>query len=195
MAKIKGSQVILGAVGCLTALISIPIANSFKPEASPLVQPPASDLSEFQPQAGRRFSCVQTTDQKETSYVVSYHEPGQLKKPWLKMVRAMGGGWNQASRCNEIARRLDIYRQEELLGFQYRTDPDTPGQYVICAKTKITKPGDCPLVLTLFPEQDPQLAIQEVAFSLLKDNPISYERSAIDPNQEEIVYISLEELL
>ncbi|NJN76844.1 MAG: hypothetical protein HC796_12615 [Synechococcaceae cyanobacterium RL_1_2] len=114
------------------------------------------------------------------------------------MVRAMGGGWNQASRCNEIARRLDIYRQEELLGFQYRTDPDTPGQYVICAKTKITKPGDCPLVLTLFPEQDPQLAIQEVAFSLLKDNPISYERSAIDSNQEEqeeIVYISLEELL
>ncbi|NJN76843.1 MAG: hypothetical protein HC796_12610 [Synechococcaceae cyanobacterium RL_1_2] len=81
MAKVKGSQIMLGAVGCLTALISIPIANSFKPEAPAIVQPSPSDLSELQTQAGRRFSCVQTTDQNETSYVVSYHEPGQPKNP------------------------------------------------------------------------------------------------------------------
>jgi len=122
-----------------------------------------------------RFYCALQVDPNRGGEVwtVMYYRNNQVK-PWLRMVRKMGGDWDTQRRREEIARRLDLYRQDGLISLEYRTDPNTPRQYVICAKTKIS--GDrCPLVLTLMPDDDPYEALREVAGALLPGTVPSYQ--------------------
>ncbi len=94
-----------------------------------------------------RFSCSQHPDsQYGVAWTVMY-DNDITNAPWLKMVIEMGGGWDEESRCFEIARRLEGFRKDGLIGFDYRSDPNTPNQEVICAK--IRRRSDCPLILTL----------------------------------------------
>ncbi|MDJ0681766.1 MAG: COP23 domain-containing protein [Xenococcaceae cyanobacterium MO_167.B52] len=68
-------------------------------------------------------------------------------------------------RCQEIARKLDIYREDGLIDFAYRNDPNTPKQQVICAHTK--KSGtNCPLVITLKPGADGYETLREMTTAL-----------------------------
>jgi len=97
-------------------------------------------------------------------------------KPWLRMIKSMGDGWDTKSRCKEISSRLETYAMEGLLSFKYRQDPATPKQYVICATIKRNS-GKCPLVLTLLPEDDPNEELKEVAGALLHNNLPSYQCS------------------
>ena len=123
-----------------------------------------------------RFYCALQADPSRGRdvWTVMYRYSNKQAKPWLRMVRTMGGDWDTQSRCEEIANRLDIYRQDGLVGFEYRTDPNTPGQYVICAKTQVSD-NNCPLVVTLLPEDNPYEALREVAGALLPGNLPSYQ--------------------
>ncbi|MDJ0660444.1 MAG: COP23 domain-containing protein [Crocosphaera sp.] len=122
-----------------------------------------------------RFYCELQPDPMkggEVWSVIYRHNKG--RKPWLRMVRSMGDGWDTQRRCDDIARRLDIYREDGLIEFNYRTDPNTPKQYVICAKTKVS--GDnCPIILTLMPDDNPYEALREVAGALLPGSLPSYQ--------------------
>jgi len=58
-----------------------------------------------------------------------------------------------------------MYREDGLLELTYRSDPNTPNQDVICAKTK--KSGaNCPLVITLNPGADGYQTLREMTASL-----------------------------
>ncbi|MEM9088310.1 MAG: COP23 domain-containing protein [Cyanobacteria bacterium P01_F01_bin.53] len=111
-----------------------------------------------------RFYCALQADTTRGGEVwtVLYRRSKRDVRPWLRMVRTMGDDWDTKGRCEEIAGRLDIYRQDGLLGFEYRNDPNTPEQYVICAKTQLSG-ENCPLVVTLAPEDNPYEALHEVA--------------------------------
>jgi hypothetical protein len=80
--------------------------------------------------------------------VMYRHDKGV--QPWLKMVTTLGGGYTPIKRCEEIASRLEIYRKDGLIKFGLRGDSNTPNQYVMCAKTRVS--GDnCPILVTLKP--------------------------------------------
>ena len=116
-----------------------------------------------------RFYCGVQPDASQGGdvYTVMYrHDKG--KKPWLKMVSTLGDDWTPNKRCEEIASRLEIFRKDGLTQISYRTDPNTPNQYVICAKTKVSGEG-CPLLLTLKPGSDPYETIKKMADALLGD--------------------------
>lgn len=153
-----------GVVGLLTQVLS----------KNPLNQQPAT-TQDSQLIPGSRFYCSKAADSQvggEVWTVMYNHAQGT--KPWLRMVRFMGGDFDPQKRCEEIARRLDIFSQQGLINFDFRTDANTPKQYVLCAKTKISG-NDCPLVLTLMPKDDPYKALHEVAGALLPGTLPSYQ--------------------
>lgn len=114
-----------------------------------------------------RFFCSLMGDTQRGGdvWTVMYRKNRQKSQPWLKMVTTLGDKWNPNERCQEIARRLEIYREDGLLALTYRDDPNTPNQEVICAKTK--KSGDnCPLVITLNPGADGYETMREMTTAL-----------------------------
>ena len=114
------------------------------------------------------FRCAQMPDPKHGGgqvWTVMYSKNSKLN-PWLKMVRSMGNGWDTSKRCQEIAKKMDTYRQDGLMALEYRKDDAVPGQYVICAKTKISGEA-CSLVLTLMPTDDPYLEQRKVLGALM----------------------------
>ncbi|MGB3508686.1 MAG: COP23 domain-containing protein [Microcoleaceae cyanobacterium] len=94
-----------------------------------------------------RFSCTQHPDPHYGIVWAVMYDNDINNSPWLKMVIEMGGGWDEESRCFEIAKRLEGFRKDGLIGLDYRSDSNTPNQEIICAKTR--QRSDCPLVLTL----------------------------------------------
>lgn len=112
-----------------------------------------------------RFSCeLKSYPNKGEVWTVMYRNDTQ-KSPWLKIATTMGSNWTPAERCQEVARRLEIYRQDGLTQLTYRPDPGTPNQPVICAKTKIS--GDnCPLLITLKPNANPYLTLKYMTETL-----------------------------
>lgn len=101
-----------------------------------------------------RFSCTLQPDTEKGGEVwtVMYRNHNG-KKPWLRMVNNFGDGWNTRTRCDEIAERLERFREDGLTGFGYRTDPNTENQSVICAYTQIDR-NNCNLLVTLKPGAD-----------------------------------------
>jgi len=97
-----------------------------------------------------RFWCEQKFDRNRGKdiWTVMYDNDKDIPQPWLGMVIPMGGGWTELKRCEAIADRLEKFRQDGLLAIDYRSDPNTPQQEVICVKTKLSGNG-CPLLLTL----------------------------------------------
>ncbi len=94
-----------------------------------------------------RFSCQPLNGQ----YTVVYQpqsQPGQYF-PWAKPVQ-LGGGWTPQSRCNEIARRLELYRPD---GLQEMTTGQENGYNTVCVTTE--KVPACRIVFTVPPGQDP----------------------------------------
>ena len=115
-----------------------------------------------------RFDCQLMPDTQSGGEVwtVMYRKYKSQSKPWLKMVTTLGGDWTPKERCQEIARRLDLYRQDGLIKLTYRDDPNTPNQDVICAKTK--KSGDnCPLIITLKPGANAYETLREMTDVLI----------------------------
>lgn len=148
---------------------------------------------EIEVKSDHNFYCEIKPDTKfggEVYTVMYSNEKGT--KPWLKMVRSMGESWNTKARCEEISQRLEIFKDQDLIGFNYRRDLNTPSQYVLCAKLKNN--NGCPLVLTLHPDDDPEVEIKEVTSALINGNPASYQSSG-ELTPENPAFISIEGLL
>ncbi|NEQ69215.1 MAG: hypothetical protein F6K21_27755 [Symploca sp. SIO2D2] len=114
-----------------------------------------------------RFSCdlqPDTATGGEIWTVMYRNDKGT--KPWLKMVTTLGGNWTPVERCQEIARKLELYREDGLTKLGYRTDPATPSQHVICAYTKLSGSNECPLLITLKPEANPYETLREMTAAL-----------------------------
>lgn len=124
------------------------------------------------------LSANHTTGGEDWSVI--YRNVEGHSKVWLRMVRSMGkdarGEFNPYRRCQEIADRLNMFKDDGLMRFDYRADPSTPRQYVLCARTRLS-PDNCPLVLTMMPEDDPHQTLREVAGALLPGNPESLQSS------------------
>lgn len=130
-----------------------------------------------------RFYCTLRPDTKRggSVWTVIYrHDKG--KQPWLNMVKSFGDGWNTQRRCDKIADRLEIFRQDGLTELTYRDDPNTPEQPVICAKTKIS--GDnCPLLVTLEQGADPYIALREMIEALEQGTAVDqFKGTTVDPS-------------
>ncbi|MEM1168782.1 MAG: COP23 domain-containing protein [Cyanobacteria bacterium P01_H01_bin.35] len=111
-----------------------------------------------------RFSCELQPDAEKDVWTVMYDD-NKVKQPWLGIVKSMGEDWHPAERCGEIERRLENYRKDGLFSLEYRQDPNTPKQQVICAKTKLSGDG-CPLLLTLDVGVDGYEALREMTEAL-----------------------------
>ncbi|MCL1469265.1 COP23 domain-containing protein [Argonema antarcticum] len=143
-------------------------------------EPPATAQNKVQNtlvKSDSRFYCQLEADPNRGGEVWTVmYRSDKGTKAWLRMVRSMGNGFNTQKRCEEISRRLDIYRLDGLIGFDFRTDPNTSKQYVLCAKTTISNTG-CPLVLTLMPKDDPYEELRKVAGALVPGSIPSYQCS------------------
>ncbi len=122
---------------------------------SPAPNPGTPNPGTANPSLGNtRFLCQINNGQ----YTVMYQpesQPGRTY-PWA-VPSAMGGGWNNARRCNEITRRLEAYRPDGLLEMQTGMEN---GYNTICVTTQRV-PG-CRIVLTVPPGQDPILTRDRV---------------------------------
>ncbi|MBD1929006.1 hypothetical protein H6F74_22560 [Trichocoleus sp. FACHB-90] len=118
-----------------------------------------------------RFTCEQQHYPNEGEiWTVVYHNDKEAQ-PWLRMVNTFGDDWNTLKRCGEIENRLENYRKDGLIAFDYRADPTTPSQSVICAKTKLS--GDnCPLLVTLDVGVDPYLSLSKMIEALENKNTV-----------------------
>ncbi|NET57786.1 MAG: hypothetical protein F6K47_16990 [Symploca sp. SIO2E6] len=144
-----------------------------------------------------RFSCDLQPDIATGGeiWTVMYRND-QETKPWLKMVTTLGGNWTPAERCQEIARKLELYRQDGLTMLAYREDPATPSQYVICAYTKLS--GDnCPLLITLKPKAEPYETLREMTAALEGSDGVyqNSDGSIVDTLSRESPEVHLEKLL
>lgn len=93
-----------------------------------------------------RFSCQVANGQ----YTVMYNpqsQPGQYY-PWATPT-TLGGGWSPERRCNEISRRLEMYRPDGLLELQTGVEN---GYNTICVTTEDVP--SCRIVLTVPPGQN-----------------------------------------
>ncbi|MEM1170631.1 MAG: COP23 domain-containing protein [Cyanobacteria bacterium P01_H01_bin.35] len=109
-----------------------------------------------------RFSCEL---REETNIWTVMYDNGKKKQPWLEIEKTMGGGWSTPRRCDKIQERLEYYRKDGLLSLEYRNDPNTPKQQVICAKTKLNNNG-CPVLLTLDVGVDGYKALSDMTKAL-----------------------------
>ncbi|NET54973.1 MAG: hypothetical protein F6K47_01830 [Symploca sp. SIO2E6] len=109
----------------------------------------SDDQTRPQTNSDPRFTCQFVNG----DYTVMYHpesKPGQAY-PWA-VPSALGGGWTPELRCNEISRRLEFYRPDGLV--EMRTGVEN-NYDVICVTTQ--QNPDCRIVLTVPPNQDPEI--------------------------------------
>jgi len=89
---------------------------------------------------------------------VMYHPESQKGQayPWATPGR-LGGGWTSEKRCNEISRRLELYRPDGLLEMRNAVENN---YNTVCVTTQ--KDSSCRIVLTVPPGQDPELTRNRV---------------------------------
>jgi len=96
-----------------------------------------------------RFTC----EVVEGEYKVMYHpqsQPGESYE-WAQPSR-LGGGWTPERRCNEIARRLEFYREDGMKELAIGVEN---GYDIICVTTEVN--ASCQIVLTVPPGDNPEL--------------------------------------
>jgi hypothetical protein len=120
---------------------------SLPSSTSPSSPSPPSTTTQPPITSGTRFMCQMTSGE----YTVMYSpqsQPGQVY-PWAKPME-LGGGWIPERRCNEISRRLEMYRPDGLLEMQTGLEN---GYNTVCVTTQ--QVPSCRIVLTVPPGQDP----------------------------------------
>jgi hypothetical protein len=110
--------------------------------------------SEIQSSQQPRFTCEQVNGQ----YTVMYHPESQPNQayPWATP-NALGGGWTPERRCNEISRRLELYRPDGLVEMRNAVENN---YNTVCVTTQ--KNSSCRIVLTVPPGQDPEVTRDRV---------------------------------
>ena len=94
-----------------------------------------------------RFTCEMLNGQ----YTVVYHPESRPSEsyPWATPSQ-LGGGWTPQARCQEISRRLELYRPD---GLQEMRTAVENNYNTVCVTTE--KNSTCRIVLTVPPNQDP----------------------------------------
>lgn len=120
--------------------------------------PTSTDTSIPVPDTQTRFSCQAQNGQ----YTVMYQPESQPSQffPWATP-SALGGGWSEERRCNEIARRLEMYRPDGLLELTTGVENN---YNTVCVRTE--QVPDCRIVFTVPPGQD-ALATRDRVFENL----------------------------
>jgi hypothetical protein len=87
-----------------------------------------------------------------------YHPESQPNQgyPWATP-GTLGGGWTPELRCNEISRRLELYRPDGLVEMRNAVENN---YNTVCVTTQ--KNPSCRIVLTVPPGQDPELTRNRV---------------------------------
>jgi hypothetical protein len=101
-----------------------------------------------------RFSCQFVNGQYTVMYAPET-QPGQ-SYAWANP-SALGGGWTPEKRCNEISRRLELYRPDGLQEMQTAVENN---YNIVCVTTQ--KDRSCRIVLTVPPGQDAQITRDRV---------------------------------
>ena len=172
-------------VGCLSAialtlpLVAMPsfaqiIPVETTPTSAPSTLPsdnPNDKAANPTDNKNARFSC----QVREGQYIVVYQPKSQPQKyfPWAS-TSTMGDGWSPERRCNEIGRRLELYRPDGLL--EMRTSMEN-GYNVICATTD--KNSACRIVLTVPNGQDP-IATRDRVFGNLATADSGQQTTAVN---------------
>ncbi len=127
------------------------LAQDVKDETQPQEPQPDSDM---QSSKDPRFTCERVNGQ----YTVMYHPESQKGQayPWATP-SALGGGWTPELRCNEISRRLELYRPDGLVEMRNAVENN---YNTVCVTTQ--KSSSCRIVLTVPPGQDPQVTRDRV---------------------------------
>lgn len=122
-----------------------------------------------------RFSCQVANGQ----YTVMYNPQSQPDQyyPWATPT-ALGGGWSPERRCNEISRRLEVYRPDGLLELKTGTEN---GYNTVCVTTEAVP--SCRIVLTVPPGQD-AVAVRDRIFNNLLVADSGQQTSAVIAYQE-----------
>lgn len=94
-----------------------------------------------------RFVCQTDAQGRPTVMYSPESRPGELY-PWA-IPRTLGGGWTAERRCGEIARRLEMYRQDGLVSL---TTGVENGYDIVCVTTETN--NTCQIVFTVPPGQD-----------------------------------------
>lgn len=101
-----------------------------------------------------RFTCQLING----AYTVMYQPESQPGRTYAWATpTALGGGWSEERRCNEISRRLEFYRPDGLLELQTGIENEYD---VVCATSQ--KDPACRIVFTVPPGQDPQITRDRV---------------------------------
>lgn len=103
-------------------------------------------------------------------------QPGQYY-PWATPT-ALGGGWSPERRCDEISRRLEVYRPDGLL--ELKTGLEN-GYNTVCVTTEAN--SSCRIVLTVPPGQD-AAAVRDRIFNNLLVADSGQQTSAVIAYQE-----------
>ncbi|MEC4984897.1 MAG: COP23 domain-containing protein [Oscillatoria sp. PMC 1068.18] len=118
-----------------------------------------------------RFTCESSNGQPTVMYQPD-SQPGE-KYPWAVPVR-LGGGWTEARRCDEIARRLEAYRSDNMMELSTRKE----GNYDIVCVTSQVVPA-CRIVFTVPPGQNPWAVRDRVFQNLLTANSGDYTQGVV----------------
>lgn len=106
-----------------------------------------------------RFSCQIVDGQ----YTVMYSPESQPSAPYpWATPTTLGDGWSAERRCNEISRRLELYRPDGLEEMQTSVENN---YNIICVTTQ--RDPSCRIVLTVPPGQDPELTRNRVFENLV----------------------------
>lgn len=102
-----------------------------------------------------RFTCQLNNGQ----YTVMYQPESQPSRffPWATPT-ALGGGWSEQRRCEEISRRLESYRPDGLLELTTGVENN---YNTVCVMTQRNN-SSCRIVFTVPPGQDPILTRDRV---------------------------------
>ncbi|WP_121970998.1 COP23 domain-containing protein [Leptolyngbya sp. BC1307] len=130
--------------GLLSGLVALP-GHAQSTEPVPEVEP-AAEGSELP--ADARFAC----QLYQGEFTVMYQPESQPEQayPWATPGE-MGGGWTAERRCYTISDRLESYRPQGLVDLQVGVEN---GYDIVCATTEQT-PGQCQIVFTVPPGQNP----------------------------------------
>lgn len=182
-ALLLGSPLLFGVISPAQALPSwlnletIQAQTGSSTERSGETSPERTTPSTTAPQnlSEVRFSCQLVNGQHTVMYNPQ-SQPGQYY-PWATPT-ALGGGWSPERRCNEISRRLEVYRPDGLL--ELKTGLEN-GYNTVCVTTE-TVPS-CRIVLTVPPGQD-AVAVRDRIFNNLLVADSGQQTSAVVAYQE-----------
>ena len=106
-----------------------------------------------------RFNCQLEAGR----YTVMYYPQNQGRQPYPWAIPSdLGNGWTAQRRCNEISRRLEMYRPDGLLELKtgWENNYDT-----ICVTTQ--QNPSCRIVLTVPPGKDPEITRNQIFQTLI----------------------------